>query len=206
MQPAKTRIAILGSTKGTDFPAVNDFISSYNKAELIVVISDKKDSGILEKAKEKKIEALFFDPKTFNSREEFDKKLLQELKKRKIDLIVLIGYMKWITKPFLQEYKNKIMNIHPSLLPSFPGMNLSVHKAVLDYGCKISGATVCFVDQGKDSGPIILQKAVEVAENESIESLKEKVQKIEQEILPKAIKLYCEGKLQVQGRKVIISG
>jgi len=198
------KIAVLGSTNGTDFPAVYDFLKNYDKAELVAVISDKKDSGILAKAKEKKVESLFIDSKEFNSREESDKKLLQELKKRKIDLIVLIGYMKWITKVLLEEYKNKIMNIHPSLLPSFPGMNLSVHKEVLEKGCKISGATVFFVDEGQDSGPIILQKTVEVSENETPETLKEKVQKAEQEILPKAIKLFCENKLKVEGRKVRI--
>jgi len=199
----KKRIAVLGSTKGTDFPAVYNSVKEFN-AEISVVISDKKDSGILEKAKEKKIEALFFDSKEFNSREEFDDKILEELKKRKIDLVVLIGYMKLISKNFLQAYKNKIMNIHPSLLPSFPGMDLNVHKEVLEYGCKISGATVFFVDEGKDTGPIILQKTVFVSEKESIESLKEKIQLIEQEILSKAIKLFCENKLKVEGRKVKI--
>lgn len=197
------KIAVLGSTNGTDFPAVFDSMKKLN-AEISVVISDKKDSGILLKARERKIDAVFIEPKDFASREEFDSKILSELKKRKIDLVVLIGYMKLISKEFLDAYKNKIMNIHPSLLPSFPGMNLSVHKEVLDYGCKISGATVFFVDEGKDSGPIILQKAVPVSETDSVESLKEKIQKAEQEIYPKAIKLFCENKLKVEGRKVKI--
>ncbi|MFH1663912.1 MAG: phosphoribosylglycinamide formyltransferase [archaeon] len=197
------KIAVLGSTNGTDFPSVFDSMKKFN-AEICVVISDKKDSGILLKAGERKIDAVFIEPKDFASREEFDSKILSELKKRKIDLVVLIGYMKLISKEFLDAYKNKIMNIHPSLLPSFPGMNLSVHKEVLDYGCKISGATVFFVDEGKDSGPIILQKAVPVSETDSAESLKEKIQKAEQEIYPKAIKLFCENKLKVEGRKVKI--
>jgi len=200
----KTRIAILGSTKGTDFPAVFDSVKKGNYAEISVVISDKKDSGILEKAKEKKVETLFIDPKEFSSKEEYDEKMLEELKKREIELVVLIGYMKWITKPFLEKYENKIINVHPSLLPSFPGMNLSVYKAVLEHGCKVSGATIFFVDKGEDSGPIIMQKAVEVKENETPESLKEKIQKIEQEIYPKAIKLFCEGKIKVEGRIVKI--
>lgn len=200
----KIKIAVLGSTKGTDFPAVFNSIKNYDKAEISVVISDKKDSGILEKAKKQKIKSLFINPSDFNSREEFDAKILSELKKRKINLVVLIGYMKLITEKFLNEFENKIMNVHPSLLPSFPGMNLSVHKEVIEHGCKTSGATIFFVDSGKDSGPIILQKSIEVSENESVESLKEKVQKIEQEIYPKAIKLFCEGKLKVEGRKVKI--
>lgn len=197
------RIAVLGSTKGTDFPAVFNAVQNMD-AKISLVISDKNDSGILEKAREKSIETLFVNPKDFKSKEEYDKKILEELKKREIELIVLIGYMKWITKPFLEGYKNKIMNIHPSLLPSFPGMDLNVHKAVLEHGCKISGATVFFVDEGEDTGPIILQKSVEVKENETVESLKEKIQKTEQEILPKAIKLFCEDKLKVEGRKVKI--
>ncbi len=200
----KIKIAVLGSTKGTDFPAVFNALKDYNKAEISVVISDKIDSGILEKAKEKKLEALFIDPNNFNSREEFDAKILEELNKRKINLIVLIGYMKLITEKLLNAFENKIINVHPSLLPSFPGMNLSVHKEVLNHGCKTSGVTIFFVDKGKDSGPIILQKSIEVSENESVESLKEKIQKIEQEIYPKAIKLYCENKLKIEGRKVKI--
>ncbi len=198
------KIAIMGSTKGTDFPAVFEAMKNYEKAEIVAVVSDKKDSGILEKAKERKVEAVFIDPKEFSSREEYNKKILEELKKREIELVVLIGYMKWITKPFLEAFENKIMNVHPSLLPSFPGMNLSVHKAVLEHGCKVSGATIFFVDKGEDSGPIIMQKAVEISENETAESLKEKVQKLEQEIYPKAIKLFCEEKLKVEGRIVKI--
>ena len=197
------RIAVFGSTKGSDFPAVFDSVQNMD-AKISLVFSDKKDSGILEKAREKSLETLFINPKDFKSKEEFDKKLLEELKKRKIDLIVLIGYMKWITKPLLDAFENKIMNIHPSLLPDFPGLDLNVHKAVLEAGRKTSGATVFFVDQGEDSGPIILQKSVEVSEGETIESLKEKVQKIEQEILPLAIKLFCEGRISVEGRKVKI--
>ncbi len=114
--------------------------------------------------------------------------------------------MKLISKPFLDEFENKIMNIHPSLLPSFPGMDLNVHKEVLDYGCKVSGATVFFVDAGKDSGPIILQECVKISENESPETLKQKIQKTEQKILPEAVKLFCEGKLKIEGRKVRIKG
>jgi phosphoribosylglycinamide formyltransferase-1 len=200
----KTRIAVLGSTKGSDFPAVFDSMREYGKAEISLVISDKENAGILKKAKERGVEALFVDPKKFNSREDFDKRILEELKKRQIDLVVLIGYMKLITKPFLKEYENKIINVHPSLLPSFPGMDLNVHKEVLEYGCKVSGATVFFVDEGKDSGPIISQKAVDISENETLESLKTKVQRIEQDILPEAIKLYCEGRLKIEGRKVRI--
>ncbi len=197
------RIAVLGSTNGTDFPAVFDSVQNMD-AKISVVISNKKNAGILEKAKEKAVETLFIDPKNFKSREECDKKLLNELKKRGIDLIVLIGYMKWITKPLLEAYKNKIMNIHPSLLPDFPGMDLNVHKAVLDAGKKVSGATVFFVDKGQDSGPVILQESVEVIEGETVDSLKKKIQAVEQEILPKAIKLFCEDKLKVKGKKVII--
>ena len=197
------KIAVLGSTNGTDFPAVFNAVQNTN-AKISIVISNKSDSGILQKAREKSIETLFLNPKDFNSKEDFDKKLLAELQKRQIDLIVLIGYMKWITKPLLDAFKNKIINVHPSLLPLFPGIDLNVHKDVLDAHKKTSGATVFFVDEGEDSGPIILQKSVEVIEGETIQSLKEKVQLIEQEILPKAIQLFCEDKLKVKGKKVLI--
>ncbi len=125
------------------------------------------------------------------------------LEKYNIGLVLLIGYMKLLSNKFVDKWKNKIMNIHPSLLPMFAGsIDKNVHQAVLDYGCKVSGCSLMFVDRGVDTGPIILQKAVYVGENETVNSLKEKVQKAEQEILINGIDLFRDGKLKVKGRIV----
>lgn len=198
-------IGVLGSTKGSDLPAI---IESVNKGELknlariAVIISDKKDSGILEKARCYGIENYYLDPKGIE-RTDYDKKIAEKLEKHNTQLVTLIGYMRLFSSWFVKKYKNKIMNIHPSLLPSFPGIDRSVHKDVLDYGCKVSGCTLFFVDEGKDTGPIIMQKAVPVYDEDSIDTLKARVQKAEQEIYPEAIRLYALGKLKIEGRKVI---
>lgn len=200
------KLGILGSTRGTDLPALVESIRKgqlRKLASIEVIISDKKDSGILEKARYYKIKNYYLDPEGIE-REEYDKKIAEILDNHNIELIVLIGYMKLLSSWFVKKYRGRIMNIHPSLLPSFPGMDRSVHKEVLDYGCKISGCTLFFVDEGKDTGPIIMQKAVRVYENDTIDSLKKRVQRAEQEILPQAIRLYALGKLRIEGRKVKI--
>jgi len=200
----KIRIAILASTRGTDMQAIIDEIEAGKlNAEIVCVISNRKDAYALERAKKHGIEAIFIDPKG-KSPEEYDKEILNELEKRNVDLIILIGYNKIITKVLIDKYRNRIMNIHPSLLPAFPGWDRNVHQAVLDYGCKVTGCTLHFVDENIDAGPIILQKAVEVDENDTVDSLKEKVQKAEQEIILKGIRLFMEGKLKIEGRKVRI--
>lgn len=199
-------IGVLGSTKGSDLPAI---IESINKGELkdlariSIIISNKKDSGILEKAKIYRIKHYYLNPEKME-RIDYDKKIAEKLDKYNVQLITLIGYMKLFSPWFVKKYKNKIMNIHPSLLPSFPGMDRNVHKDVLEYGCKISGCTLFFVDKGKDTGPIIMQKAVPVYENDNIDTLKERVQKAEQGIYPEAVRLYALGKLKIKGRKVLI--
>ena len=202
----KLRVAVLGSTRGTDLQAVIDAIEAGAlNAEITVVISNKQDAFILERARNHGIQSLFIDSHDFESREEFDKKLVAELQKRKVELVLLIGYMKIVTRPFVEAFKNKIMNIHPSLLPAFAGgMDRDVHKTILDAGVKVTGCTLHFVTEDVDAGPIILQKAVPVAENETVDSLKEKVQAAEQGIIVKAVQLFAEGKLKVEGKKVKI--
>lgn len=202
------RIAVLASTKATDMQRIIDEIREGELkgiAKIEVLISDRKDAYALERARKNNIEAIFLDPKNFKTREEYDEKILEILESKKIDLILLIGYMRIITKKLIDKYRNKIMNIHPSLLPAFAGgMDLNVHRAVLDYGCKITGCTLHFVDENVDSGPIIIQKACNVDEDDTEEKLKEKVQKLEQDALVEAIKLFAEGKIIVEGRKVKI--
>lgn len=195
-------IGVVGSTNGSDLPAI---VKSIKKgklkglARIAVMISDKKDSGILKKAKHYKVEHYYLDPKGME-RTDYDKKIAEKLDKYNVQLIVLIGYMRLFSSWFVKRYKNKIMNVHPSLLPSFPGIDRSVHKAVLDNGCKVSGCTLFFVDEGKDTGPIIMQKAVPAYKDDSINTLRKRVQKAEQEIYPEAIKLYALGKLKIKTR------
>lgn len=199
-------LAVLGSTRGTDLQAIIDAIGQKKlDAKISIAVSNKEDAYILERAKKHKIETLFVDPKKFASREDFDKKIVEELQKRKAELVLLIGYMRIVSPYFVNAFRNKIMNIHPSLLPAFGGaMDKDVHQAILDSGVKVSGCTLHFADESVDAGPIIMQTAVSIEENETVESLKEKVQKAEQDCFLKAIKLFAEGKLKVEGKKVKI--
>jgi phosphoribosylglycinamide formyltransferase-1 len=208
-QPVKDRpirLAVLGSTRGTDLQAIIDAIKSgFLKAEVVCVISDRRDAYILERAKQHGIEALFINPKGL-AREEYDKLIMDEIEKRSpVDLILLIGYMRILSNQFVRKYRWRIINIHPSLLPAFAGgMDLNVHKAVLNYGVKVTGCTLHFVDEGVDTGPIILQKPVMVDDGDTPETLKAKVQRAEQEVLIEAIKLFQQGLIKVEGRRVKI--
>jgi phosphoribosylglycinamide formyltransferase-1 len=201
----KLKIGVLGSTAGTDMQAVIDEIEAGKLgAEITVVISNKPDAFILERAKKHGLKVVCI-PSKGCEREEFDKEVAGILEEHGVELILLIGYMRFLSKWFVDKYRNRIMNIHPSLLPAFAGgMDLDVHQAILDHGVKVTGATLHFVDEGADTGPIIAQKAVEIAEGETKETLKPKVQKAEQEIILRAIRLFAQGKLKVDGRKVRI--
>jgi len=199
------RLGILASTKGTDMQAIIDAINSKKlNAVISVGISNKQDAYALERAKKYGIKAVFIDSKG-KEREEYDREITKVLEENKVDLILLIGYMKILSPWFVRKYKNRIMNIHPSLLPAYAGgMDGDVHAEVLKNKEKVTGATLHFVDEGADTGPIILQKEVRIDENETVDSLKEKVQKAEQEIIVKAVDLYEKGKIKVEGEKVII--
>lgn len=198
-------IGVLGSTRGTDLQAVIDAIEAKElNARISVVVSNKKDAYILERAGKHNIDAVFIDSKG-KEREDFDKEVSKELEKHKVNLILAIGYMKIFSPWFVNKWKNKIMNIHPSLLPAFAGgMDRYVHAEVLKSGVKETGCTLHFVTEEVDSGPIIMQKKVKVEKNETVEILKEKVQKAEQEIIVKALKLYERGKIKVKNGKVTI--
>ena len=198
-------IGVLGSTKGTDLQAVIDVIEARElNAKISVVVSNKKDAYILERARKHNIDAVFIDSKG-KEREEFDRQVSKELEKHRVNLILAIGYMKIFSPWFVNKWKNKIMNIHPSLLPAFAGgMDRDVHAEVLKSGVKETGCTLHFVTEEVDSGPIIMQKRVKVEKNETVESLKEKVQKAEQEIIVKSLKLYEQGKIKVKNGKVTI--
>ncbi len=200
----KKRIAILLSGRGSNFEAIYKTINEGKiDAEIGVVISNKEDAKGLLRAREFGLETLFLNPKLFSSREEYDLKLAEEIEKRDIDLICLAGWMRILTPPFVQNFRNRIMNIHPALLPSFPG--LEAQRQALEYGVRYSGCTVHFVNEEVDAGPIILQAVVPVFQNDTVETLSERILKEEHRIYPEAVKLFVEGKLRIEGRRVIIT-
>ena len=195
-------IAVLVSGSGTNLQAIIDAVNSgYIKAKIGLVLSDNKEAHALERAKKAGIETLFLDPKASNSKLDFDKEIIKNLKDKNVELVVLAGYMRLLTSYFVGEYKNKIMNIHPALLPSFKGVNGV--KDAFDYGVKVTGPTVHFVTESIDSGPVIAQAFVKIADSDTEDTLREKVQKEEHKIYPKAIKDFVEGKFEVRGRRVI---
>lgn len=204
------RIAVLASGRGTNLQAIIDATESgYIPGKVVVVISDKKDAYALERARKHGIEPLFLDPSLCSSREEYDRLLGDEIEKRKVDLICLAGFMRILTPSFINRFRNKIMNIHPALLPSFGGVGMygeRVHKAVLNSGAKITGCTVHFVTEEVDGGPIIIQEAVPVLDDDTPESLAERVLEHEHRIYPEAIRLFAEGKLEIVGKRVKIRG
>lgn len=188
-EKSENKIAVLASTRGTDMKAIINAIERKElDAEIACVISNKPDNYALERARKHGIEAIFISPKR-KTREEFDKAVSAELEKRDVKLILLIGYMRLLSPWFVRKYHRRVMNIHPSLLPEFAGgMDSDVHQAVLDAGKKKTGCTLHWVTEEVDAGPIIAQKEVPVLENDTSETLKEKVQKAEQELLIEEIK------------------
>ncbi len=196
-------IGVLVSGRGTNLQAIIEAIEEGKIAgEIKIVISDNPDAYALKRAQQYHIDIRYVDFKEFKNREDYDKEIIKTLKEKKINLVVLAGYMRILSPYFIRTYKNKIINIHPALLPSFPGLH--AQRQTLEYGVKISGCTVHFVDEGVDSGPIILQKAVEVSDDDTEESLTEKILKEEHQICPRAIQLFSQGRLIVKGRRVFI--
>ncbi|MFH1133804.1 MAG: phosphoribosylglycinamide formyltransferase [Nanoarchaeota archaeon] len=197
------RLGVLASTNATDMQAVIDEIKKGGLDSQISVVIANKACGALEKAKQHNIHSALIPSTGVKERETYDRLVDAELAKHHVELVLLIGYMRYLSPWFVSKWKNRTMNIHPSLLPAFGGgMDLDVHQAVLDAGVKVTGATLHFVDEGADTGPIILQKAVPVVEGETSESLKRKVQAAEQEIILQGIRLFAEGRLHLEGRIV----
>jgi phosphoribosylglycinamide formyltransferase-1 len=197
------KFAVFVSGSGTNLQAIIDAVASGEiPGELVLVVSDNKDAFALERAKRAGIETFCFNPKDYEKREDYEEILIQELEKRGVEFIVLAGFMRVLTPFFIRKYKNRILNIHPALLPSFPGSQ-GVRDA-LNYGVKVTGVTVHFVDEGVDTGPIILQSAETVKDGDTEETLFERLHKIEHRIYPQAIRLFIEGRLEVQGRRVKI--
>ena len=205
------RLAVLVSGGGTNLQAILDAIDegTITNAEVSVVISNNAGAYALERAKKKEIDAVCLSPKTFASREAFNEALLAKLQSYNVDLVVLAGCLVVIPQSIVDAYPNKIINIHPSLIPAFCGVGfygLHVHEKALERGVRVTGATVHFVDTGTDTGPIILQKAVKIKQGDTPEILQRRVmEKAEWKILPKAINLIANGKVSVEDGKVRIS-
>jgi phosphoribosylglycinamide formyltransferase-1 len=200
----KIRVGVLISGSGTNLQAIIDRSESGElNAEVVCVISNKADAFGLKRAEKHGIAALHFDHRSYSGRQEYDTALADTLKSFNVDLVVLAGFMRIVTPVLLNAFPNRVMNIHPALLPSFPG--LDAQKQALDYGAKISGCTVHFVDAGTDTGPIILQTAVPVLEDDNVNTLSERIHLEEHRLYPAAIKLFADGRLTVEGRKVRIS-
>ena len=204
------RVGVLVSGGGTNLQAIMDAVDSgkITNAEISLVVSNNPGAYALNRAESRGIPAKCISPKTFENREEFHKALLLELQENKIDLVVLAGFLVAIPPMIVEAYPSRIINIHPSLIPSFCGVGfygLHVHECVLARGVKVTGATVHFVDTGTDTGPIILQKAVEVRQGDTPEVLQRRVmEEAEWKILPKAIDLIANNKVSVQNGKVCI--
>ena len=194
--------AVLASGRGSNLQAIIKAIKTGRiNAQLNLVISDKKDAYALKRAQDAQIPTAFINPKDFQDRESFDRAVVERLQEFKIDFVVLAGYMRLVSIYFIQQYPDRILNIHPSLLPAFRGMHAI--KDAFDYGAKITGVTVHIVVKEMDDGPIILQEPVRIDPDDSIESLEEKIHQVEHRLYPQAIDLFVRGKCKVEGRKVI---
>lgn len=203
------KLAVLVSGGGTNLQALIDSIDDgrVRNAEISLVVSNKKDAYALTRAKEHGIKSLCISPKDYESRKAFEAALLEVLKKEQVDLVVLAGYLVILPEGLIQAYRNRVINIHPSLIPSFCGAGyygLKVHEAALARGVKVTGATVHFVDEGTDTGPIILQKAVEIQPDDTPEILQRRVmEQAEWKILPKAVDLIANGFISVENGRVV---
>lgn len=203
----RIRIGVLASGGGTNLQAIIDACERGEiDGEVVVVITNMPDAYALERARKHGIDAFCFPHKGL-TREQHEADIIECLEQHKVDLVCLAGYLRMLTPLFINKYAGRLMNTHPALLPSFGGAGmhgLHVHEAVLNYGCKVSGCTIHFVTQEVDGGPIILQKAVPVLEDDTPETLQERVLKEEHKLYPRAIQLFAQGKLKIEGRRVRI--
>ncbi len=197
-------LGILVSGRGSNMEAIMNSIECRDlHAKVGVVISNKEKAVALRKAESRGINSVFINPKAFDKKEEYEEKVAMKLEKSGVDLVVLAGYMMILGSQFIREFKSRIINIHPSLLPAFKGLN--AQKQALEYGVKYTGCTVHFVDEGVDTGPIIAQRIVEVHDDDTVDSLSQRILEQEHIIFPKAISLYQRQLIDIDGRRVKIS-
>lgn len=197
------RIAVFLSGRGSNFLAIRGAVERGEiDAEIALVFSNKADAPGLVKAREAGLETLFLDPKAHASREDYDKALIGEIERRAIDLVCLAGYMRVLTPALCDAFKDRIVNIHPALLPAFPGLH--VQQKAIDWGVRFSGCTVHFVAAEVDMGPIILQAVVPVLQDDTEETLAARILVEEHKIYPEAVRLYFQGRIEVRGRRVFV--
>ena len=195
-------VAILLSGRGSNFLALSDAIEAGEiPARIALVVSNKSDAPGLEHARERNYEAICI-PSTGIEREAYDRQVVEELKARQVDVICLAGFMRLLSPWFVQQYPQQILNIHPSLLPAFPGLHSQ--QQALDWGARVSGCTVHFVDEKLDHGAIIVQRSVQVLDEDTEETLSARILELEHQIYPEALKLVCEEKVRVEERRVLI--
>lgn len=196
-------IAVFCSGNGSNFQAIAESVKRGEiKAKIALMVCDNPEAFALERAKKLGIKGLLIERKNFKTKDEYETEIIKNLEKENIELICLAGYMRLVGLGLLQRYRGKILNIHPALLPSFKGTHGI--KDALDYGVKATGVTVHFVDEKTDHGPMILQKALQIKESDTEESLACRIHEIEHKLYPQAIKLFTEGKLKIEGRRVRI--
>ena len=196
------KLAVLVSGRGTNLQAIIDAVEHRElPAKIAIVLCNIKDAFALERAQNRGIETAFLDPKSFSGKAEYDRAMIDLLQSKSVDLVCLAGFMRILGKAFIQAFSGKIINIHPSLLPAFPGLH--PQKQALEYGVKFSGCSVHFVDEGVDSGPIILQSVVPVYDTDDEETLSSRILEQEHMLYPRAIRLCLENRLTLSGRTVI---
>jgi len=200
----RLRVGILVSGRGSNLQALLDASSQPGyPAEVVVVIADRERAAALDRARAAGVEALFVNPKDFGDREAFDLALVSELTVRRVGLVCNAGFMRILSPAYTRAFAGRAMNIHPSLLPAFPGLH--AQRQALDHGAKITGATVHFVDDGPvDTGPIILQASVPVEPSDTEEALSARILAVEHRLYPEAVRLFAEGRLTVVGRRVVV--
>ena len=198
----KFKLAVLASGRGTNLQAIINSVEKNDlQAEIALVISNVEDAYALKRAEKHGIERLFLDPKSYPDRTSYEQSLIDQIQPKSVDLICLAGYMQVLSKYFIETFSEQIINIHPSLLPAFPGLN--AQKRALEHGTRFSGCTVHYVSEEVDSGPIISQAVVPIFDDDNEASLSKRILEQEHIIYPKAIKLILEGNLTLSGRKIL---
>ena len=201
MPSEKFKLAVLVSGRGSNLQAIIDSIEKNNlAAEISLILSNVPDAYALQRGKEHGLESVFLDPKSFSNRDDYEKQMIELLQTKSIDLVCLAGFMRILGKKFIEAFSGKIINIHPSLLPAFPGLN--VQEKALEHGVKFSGCTVHFVNEEADGGAIILQAVVPILDADDVQSLSDRILEQEHIIYPEAIQLIIENNLEFSGRRV----
>ena len=201
--PEPLRVGILASGRGSNFESIAKAVGSGRlPVTLAVLISDRAGIGAMATARTHGIEALFLDPKQHPGREAHEKAVIAALEERRVGLVCLAGYMRLLSGVFVKHFEGRVLNIHPALLPAFPGLH--AQRQALEHGVKVAGATVHFVDEGTDTGPIVLQAAVPVLPGDTEQTLSDRILAEEHRIYPEAIRLFAEGRLRIEGRRVHI--